>query len=350
MKIKKNIIVSPLNWGLGHASRLIPIIYELINRSHNIIIVGSGASFDLLQSEFPELSFIRLRSFSIKYSKSKSQIALLFFQIPKFIYYNIYEYYKIQTIVEKQNIDFIISDNRYGLRSKKCKSAIITHQLHINIPNRIKFLEPLINKLNTKLINKFDFCLVPDIDSVNNYAGILSINNKIKNKIYIGLLSKFKRVPSSEIKYKFTAILSGPEPQRTIFEEIITKEFEKSDYNTCIVKGTKEKSITKTQKIKIFNILNSKELREVINQSEFLITRSGYSSIMDIICLGKSAIISPTPGQTEQEYLALYYKENKWILSFNQYDFDLNNIFCEVNNYKLPESEIILSAKIDEIL
>ena len=189
---------------------------------------------------------------------------------------------------------------------------LITHQTCIKTPLKIKFFEKILNNHNTKIINKFSECWVPDFEGDDNISGDLSHKNtRIKNIKYIGILSRFEKQENTEKTNKLLAIISGPEPQRSIFEELIIIKFSKADHKSIIVRGTNNNAKQNTGKITFINIANTKQLQELINKSEQIISRSGYSSIMDYVKLERTATLVPTPGQTEQEYLAKYLSQKR---------------------------------------
>ena len=225
----KKVLICPLNWGLGHASRIIPIINELIQHKFNILIGADGYALELLKQEFPALNFIKFPSFKITYGKRKSLVFKIILQIPKIIFGILKEHLELKRIISQYSIDLVISDNRYGLWNKKITSIFITHQIGIKLPGSLRFLEPGIYKLNKQVISRYNQCWIPDYeDSRYNLTGDLTHKYKLPdNTKFIGPLSRFAKY--SEIKpniknykYDLIVILSGPEPQRTIFEEYIT--------------------------------------------------------------------------------------------------------------------------------
>ena len=158
----KKVLITPLDWGLGHATRCIPIIHELLKRGCTVLIAGSGDSLLLLKNEFPHLTFFTLSAYSPLYSRSQSMIWKIVSQIPKFVEVIRKEHQQIQTLIEKHKIDFIISDNRYGCWSAKIPSVFMTHQLNILMPYGLKWIEPLVRRVNKRLIKKFSTCWIPD--------------------------------------------------------------------------------------------------------------------------------------------------------------------------------------------
>jgi UDP:flavonoid glycosyltransferase YjiC (YdhE family) len=319
MKTPRRILISPLDWGLGHASRIIPLIDKHLELGDNVIIAGSGMSLNLLKKQFPHLQSIEIPSFTMRYSAGKSQVWAVAKAFPSLIYYSIKEHKALKRIVNEENIDFIISDNRFGLFHKTVSSAYITHQLLIKLPKGWTWLEPFVAFVHRYIINKFTECWVPDFeDSENALAGELSHPTKLpKNVKYIGALSRFNfsersvGTHGSCVSNQILAILSGAEPQRTIFEnELLTSLQNNPSENIILIKGKieAEQKITKVGKVTVYNYMNTEQLQEYILKADKIICRSGYSSIMDLYALGKlkNATLIPTPGQTEQEYLAEY--------------------------------------------
>ena len=297
MNSKKRILVAPLNWGLGHATRCIPVINALLQHNFKVIISANGRSFYLLKEEFPELEFVKIKGIDVKYPRFFPMSISLFFQIPKILFAIYSENKALKKIVKKYKIDGIISDTRFGLFHKKVKSVFITHQLQIQSP----YLKNFIQKINYYFINKFKICWVMD-DEKQNLAGELSKPKKLPNNYeYIGLHSRlefFKKVK----KYKLCFILTGPEPQRTSFEKIIMQSVKGREEKIVIILGkTEEKNIITKKNLTIISSSNTSEINKYILESEIIISRSGYSTIMDLQKLQSKVIFVPNPGQTEQE-------------------------------------------------
>ena len=330
MNSKKRILVAPLNWGLGHATRCIPIINSLLKHNFKVIISANGRSFYLLKEEFPELEFVKIEGINVKYPRFFPMSISLFFQIPKILFAIYWENKTLKKIVEKYKIDGIISDNRFGLFHKKVKSVFITHQLQIQSP----YLKNFIQKINYYFINKFNMCWVMD-DEKKNLAGELSKPKKLPNNYkYIGLHSRLEFSKKAK-KYKLCFILTGPEPQRTSFEKIIMQSVKEREEKIVIILGKteEEKKITTKNNKTIISSSNTSEINKYILESEIIIARSGYSTIMDLQKMQSKAIFVPTPGQTEQEYLAKSLKERGVCFYQKQNEFDLNKAIHESKNY-----------------
>ena len=300
-----------------------------INAGANVIIGADNRPLAFLKKEFPNLQFIVIKGYNISYPEKGSMVLKMFFSFPKILKLIRKEHNTLKRIISDNSIDIVISDNRFGLWNKSVKSVFITHQLIVKCPKWLNFFEYLLMKMNKYFINKFDECWVPDKGNFK-LSGELSENFKsFKNTHLIGLLSRFNEYNfnlNSNIKYDILFILSGPEPQRTVFENIILNQLKgKSNFNFLIVRGLAESTFSKNvqENILMVDHLETNNLLKAILESEIIICRPGYSSIMDIVTLGKKAIFVPTPGQTEQEYLAKYYKKKGLFYSIKQNKFSI---------------------------
>lgn len=330
MKLKKNILVSPLNWGIGHATRCIPIIKKLQEHNFNVIIASSGRSLDLLIQEFPNLDFIKINDYNIKYYSSIPMTISMLIQIPKILFNIQKENNQLKGIINDFKIDGIISDNRYGMYSNNIPSVFITHQLEIQTP----IFKNFIKKINNKLISRFSECWIPDFE-INGIAGKLSrLTNPTKNYKYIGPLSRFIS-KKSEIKYDILAIISGPEPQRSILEKTLIKELKIHKKKSLLLQGKPEKKYTdKINNLTIKSHLSSEELNLAMLESKLIICRSGYSTVMDLFKLQKNAILIPTPGQTEQEYLSEFLSKSNYFKSINQNQIKFKNLIAKTQKFQ----------------
>jgi len=307
----------------------------------------------LLKAEYPTLRFVNLPGYRLRYGR-KSVITTLkiFFQIPKILIQINRENRWLNIFLRRESIDAIISDNRYGLHSKKIISVFITHQLQIKTPFG-KITDKILQKLNYRYIDKFSTCWVPDFKNNNSLAGKLSHPGIFPGipVHYIGLLSRFAKKETSAF-YKILILLSGPEPQRTILENIILNDLKLYNEKTILVRGLPEekKIITVSSNVEVHNHLSATELNEKICQSEIVICRSGYSTIMDLARLRQKSIMTPTPGQTEQEYLAEYLFKKKLVLKINQKDFSLAQAIEAAGKFPYKEFEEKNSNLLEEAI
>jgi UDP-N-acetylglucosamine transferase subunit ALG13 len=323
---KLRVLVAPLDWGLGHATRCIPIIFKLLQQNCEVIIAAEGMGKILLQKEFPGLIFIELKGYRVQYSRTRSRMPVkLMLQFPKLIYSIYAENRWLKKIVVEHKIDAVISDNRLGLHHKKIPCVYITHQLQIKTGSR--FTDSIAQKIHYHFINKYSRCWVPDAAGKINLAGELSHPVILPGVpvIYLGPLSRFEKTGTG-IKYELCIILSGPEPQRSIFENIILKDLEDCKEPAFLLRGLPGNLPTigsNSRTLQIQNHLAAAELNLVLQQSKIIICRCGYTTVMDLVKLQKKAILVPTPGQTEQEYLAGYLQAQHIFYTVQQKDFSV---------------------------
>jgi uncharacterized protein (TIGR00661 family) len=324
------VLIAPLDWGLGHATRCIPIIYTLLSLDYTIIIAADGATKNLLKSEFPDVVFTHLKGYNIRYSSKGSRLPLrLLVQFPGLVRSVFSEHQWLKAIVKEYKIDLVISDNRLGLYHSKIPCIYITHQLKIKTGS--SFTTWLAQKLHYFFINRYYACWVPDNEFTNDLAGELSHPKKFPAVPvkYLGPLSRFEKI-SIEKKYHLLLLLSGPEPQRTILETLLLKETENFTGKILLVRGlpgVADNNLPLVNTIKnltVVNHLTATALNTAVQQSDLVICRSGYTTIMDLVKLQQKAILIPTPGQTEQEYLAAYLMQQKIFFSVLQKDFSLS--------------------------
>lgn len=321
----KKLLVAPLDWGLGHATRCIPVIKELLANGCEVWLAGEGQQEILLSKEFPGLNFLPLKGYRVSYASSGMTLKMLA-QVPKILTAIKSENKWLDEQVNKYGFDAVISDNRYGLYHKKIHSVFITHQLCIKSPLG-KWSEPLLQQWNYKFINRFSECWVPDEAGENNLAGELShpeILPSIPVK-YIGPLSRFEKKTGDEIKNHLLIILSGPEPQRSLFEDRIVDEIAHYNGSATIVRGLPAANtiLPSTNTIRVYNHLTADLLNDEMAKAEFIISRCGYSTVMDIAAMKKKSILVPTPGQTEQEYLARHLMKKQFAFCISQKEFSL---------------------------
>ena len=325
MNTSKKILVAPLNWGLGHASRCIPIIYALKKNNFTPIIASDGASLRLLKKEFPNDIFETLPNYNIEYSEKGKDFRLkIFKQLPKLFFAIRKEKKILQEIIMKYEISGIISDNRLGIFSPNIPSVYITHQVNVLSGNT----SWISSKFHQHFIKKYKECWVPDVSEGVNLSGRLSHENaNINNIKFIGPLTRFKKRNLTK-KYDLLVILSGPETQRSLLEEKLRIQLSEFKGAILFVKGLVEaEQKTATQNnFTFYNYMEADELEIAIQESEYIICRSGYSSIMDLAFLGAKAFLIPTPGQFEQEYLAKKLKNEGSVPSCAQHKFTLDKL------------------------
>jgi UDP:flavonoid glycosyltransferase YjiC (YdhE family) len=336
-----HILISPLDWGLGHAARCIPVIRELLQVGHKVTIAGSGRSVLLLKKEFPELETIELPGFSPSYSRSGKMALHLFLLLPQFILSIIREHRMLNKLIKQFHFDIVISDNRYGLWNRKVRSLLITHQVMIKTPSWLRFAEYPVYRISRFFITHFDECWIPDSKESPGLSGDLSHKYSLPgNATFIGALSRFERSGNSPNSFagdgKIVAIISGPEPQRSIFEDMVTLQLRELNLPSLIISGKPESAYNKIieNNLTIVPYMATEELKSLLISSSLVICRSGYSSIMDLSKLGIKALFVPTPGQTEQLYLAGILQLEGVALWRTQKELNLGTDIAEAQKYK----------------
>ncbi len=308
------ILVCPLNWGLGHASRCVPLIRRMISDGHEVIIGSDGYPLAFLRQEFPNLQSTELPSYRIRYSSGKSQIGAMLRNMPRILSTIFREHHWLKKFSTANDIDMVISDNRFGLWNSRIPSVYITHQLMIKMPPGLKWMEGFAWRAHRMIINRYTSCWIPDVNTEANLSGDLSHKYPLSGKAeFIGILSRFEGLEHSQANtdYETVCLLSGVEPQRSIFQEELTERFRHSKEKVLIVKGQpqKEKTIDQVDSLTLVSHLSTDEMAAYFLGAKKIVSRSGYSTIMDLAtlnCLSK-AELSPTPGQPEQVYLCEYH-------------------------------------------
>jgi uncharacterized protein (TIGR00661 family) len=328
----KNILIAPLNWGLGHATRCIPIIKALQENNFTPIIASDGIALELLRKEFPYLKTLELPSYQIEYAKNGKNFKWkLLKSLPKMMEAIWDEKSIVKKWIKKYEIDGIISDNRLGVFSKKIPSVFITHQLNVMTGNTTW----ITSKIHQHIIKKYTACWVPDVDSTLNLTGKLGhLEHSTLPLHYLGPLSRMHKM-GLPIQYDLMIILSGPEPQRGLLEAHLTEEIKRFDGKVVFVKGIIEAEQKKEQieNVTYYNFMKTRQLELTFNESKKVLCRSGYTTIMDLVKLNKKAFFIPTPGQYEQIYLAKKLEKEGLVPYAIQENFRIEDL-SKIDQYK----------------
>ncbi len=337
------VLVSALDWGLGHATRIITIVKTLQNYDVQVLIAADGAIASLLAVEFPGIEILPLRGYRVQYSRSKKNFTFKLIEQAPSIFSSIRnENLWLKNTVKQYKIDAVISDNRFGLYHKSIPCVYITHQLFIETGK--KWMSNIAQKIHYKYIDRFTECWVPDFKDGVTLAGKLSHPKNLPEVPvkYLGPLSRFKK-EEAVINNDLLIILSGPEPQRSIWEKEILQQVKDVDGTVLLVRGLpgSTENIVTPSNIIVYNHLPAKELNNLIVRSAVILSRSGYSTVMDLVALQKKAVLVPTPGQSEQEYLADHLKEQQLFYTCRQHELQLKNVLEDARNFvqKLPPAD-----------
>jgi uncharacterized protein (TIGR00661 family) len=333
---KLTVLIAPLDWGMGHVTRCIPIIQYFIKNDFLVIVAVNQVQEKIIVEEKLQVEVVFLKGYQIQYSSNKLLTYIrIFFQIPKILLAIRYEKKWLHNFCINRKIDLIISDNRYGFYHQNIHSVFITHQLQILTGTN--FGNWVLQKINYYFINKFNECWIPDSkDERTSIAGKLSHpkNLPLIPIQYLGLLTRFENKDVDIEKRFVLIILSGPEPQRTLLEMKILRELETVKNKIVFIRGvlSDKKIELNNSLVTVINFANSSQIEKLVSTAEFVICRSGYSSLMDYLFLKKKMLLIPTPGQTEQEYLSKYLQDKSWAIKVDQNKFSLNEAILKLEN------------------
>jgi len=315
------ILVAPLNWGLGHASRCVPIVQRLLDEGHEVVLGGDGDSFTLLRRHFPRLRYVYLAPLRMEYSAGKSQVWAMVKALPRLLVWSRKDHIMLKAVLREETFDQVISDNRFGLYNKQVECVYITHQLHIRLPKGWRWMEQFVSRVHACVYTRFNKVWVPDYEEEDKcLGGELShthrpVSGRFASSIeYIGPLSRFSNHQSSNrSSFEVVAVLSGLEPHRTLLEKEIRARYQDRREQVLIIQGLMNRPNTRLRRgnITLVPYMNDTEMAGAFQNAEHIIVRSGYSTIMDLEALGvlHKAELIPTPGQPEQEYLAAFIAE-----------------------------------------
>lgn len=352
---KKRVLVAPLDWGLGHATRCVPVIHELLRQGAEVILAADGRGYSFLQKEFPNLMLLRLPGYGITYPKN-GMLGLHLLLHAWGIAKKVKEEQKaVEKIAQEYAIDIIISDNRLACRTDKTFNVYITHQLHVKAP----FLQNFVSSFHKKYYEKFDEIWVPDAEGSMNLSGELGHDAITDTPFrYVGPLTRFPQADllnSRPKKWWLVVLLSGPEPQRTIFEKIVLEELAKHMEEVLVVRGVPEgdKTTHPYPHVTMMDHLEGNKLAEEILSAHYVLCRPGYSTLCDLSALNVSPIVVPTPGQTEQEYLAEYHRAQNNVVVQKQNGFNLReaiNAFHQINLFGVYPDKAALEKRVKGVM
>lgn len=363
MERRKRILVTVLDWGLGHATRCVPVINALLQENTEVMVAGSGPSLALLKQEFPILKSFELSPYNPCYPADTNMVWAMAGQLPKFIKAIKAEQKETEEIIKQENIDIVISDNRYGCYTKLAKCYIIAHQLNILMPDGWQWMEGIVNRFNHAQLRNFDGVWIPANDGT--FPKRLLKGHEELNTSFIGFLSRMESGmsdvggPMSDAtsrQYAIAAICSGPEPQRGLLEEALVKQLCNLGLPAVLVAGRVEARQKRQDrgKLSIINYMAGEELNKLMAESSVIVARSGYSTVMDLMRTGSKAILIPTPGQTEQEYIAAELMEQGIAYNMPQGDMDMQKALKEYDKYagfsKFASKNELLTQAIKKIL
>lgn len=331
------VLFGTCSWGLGHATRDFPLIQRMLEEGYNLTLVGSGRSLHLLKEEFGRnCSCLEIPDYSSPYSEKKFQVGKLIGYFPIYLEEIVQEHNRIKKLLKGEGYEKIISDNRFGIYNKEIPSYFISHQLRFITPKRVKLFERAAEGFNYSWKRNFCKFLVPDYKE-NPLSGDLSHNLRFfkDGKVeYLGILSSLKK-QNLEEDIDYFVSLSGPEPQRTVLERKILSQVFSLKGKVVVALGKPEQRKEEIKgNVHILSFLPREAQEEIMNRAKLVITRPGYTTLMELAFLGKKALLIPTPGQTEQIYLASYHKDKRNFYSVSQDELNLTEDVEEAKKYR----------------
>lgn len=325
------ILVAPLDWGLGHSTRCIPIIQRLVELGAVPVIGADNGPLALLRHEFPDLEHVRIPGVNIRYSAGRNQLWSMARQFPAMLRSVHAERALFDRIRQDLRLDAVISDQRFGIRSAELPSVILTHQVFPFTP----IAQGALRQVNLRHIARFDRCWIMDEPAAPGLAGELSHGKAIpKNARYIGTISRMRPDgPRPKKSHTVVAVISGPEPQRTLLDQLLTEQLQRVPGEHLLVQGLPAKSASE----QVGNVskvphMNATELAACLAASEYIVSRSGYTTLMDLVALGRTALVIPTPGQAEQEYLGELHSRTGRFTVQQQHALDLASGLARLDN------------------
>jgi len=342
VKTEPLILVAPLNWGLGHATRTAAIIMKLQQMPVRMVLATDGEARNYLHLAFPGLHFLRLPFYRVRYFRYIPLWMGIMIQLPMICGSIVREHLILRRAVRKLGVDIVISDNRFGCWNRNCYSIYLTHQISVCLPRWMRILEYPLSRLHLHIISRYDQCWIPDIESEPNLSGKLSHRFPLPpHASFIGPLSALagSQNPTAASENIVLIVLSGPEPQRSVFERQVFREiasFSRKE-KIVVVRGSarlmKNTVPGNRNNIQIFDLLPARDMKKFMEKTGLVICRAGYSSVMDLVVLKKRGVLVPTPGQTEQEYLARHLKERGAFFSMPQKHFSLERALQKASSF-----------------
>ncbi|MBD3317505.1 MAG: hypothetical protein GF344_17075 [Chitinivibrionales bacterium] len=337
---RRRILVAPLDWGLGHATRCIPVIEELRIRGCDIFLGGEGPVVEMVRSEFPTLRVLPLVNYNISYTARAAFLGLKFpFFVARVFLRSATEHRQIEQLITDYKIDAIISDQRFGCYSQMVPCAYISHQLSVKMPSGFGAVEQLVRRGLYHAADRYTQLWIPDWPGEDNLTGELSRKYPLPpNHRFIGLLSRFIPQKNNDKKQDIDLLvmLSGPEPQRTLLERRIRAQLEHFDGRAVVLLGRPEERETVKGSIEYIPHAPTETIADLLARAKAVVCRGGYSTIMELVSLGKKAVLIPTPGQTEQQYLARYLCTKGYFAHQSQKGFNLSHALAALSKISGP--------------
>ena len=314
------VLVAPLEWGLGHATRCVPVVREFLRAGAEVELAVVKANASFFREVFPDLRQRLAPSYNIVYPKHGYNMA--FWLLKNSLHLNAvmrYEHHFAEEMVARHGYDVLFSDNRFAFYSKNAYSIYMTHQRRIAFPQAFTAFEGIGTMWHSNVMRKFDEVWVPDMEFFPGLAGSLSHSGATpgdKPMRFVGALSRIadagpastSAIPSASKapKYKVVAVVSGVEPARTQFEQQLRESLAEipGPHMMILGKPSVEYKTWRDGNIEFHTHLPTEAFANAVRNADYVVSRGGYSTVMDMAELGAKCIFVPTPGQFEQIVLA----------------------------------------------
>jgi len=313
----RRTLICVLDWGLGHASRSLALAGVLERGGEKPSFASSGRALVFLKTERPDLICHELPAYNVTYP-TRSMPLNVALQLPRWLRTIWRERGCIRRLVASGAVDRVVSDNRFGCYTEAVPSIFLTHQLHPITGNR------LVSRIYRAWLQRFDGFWVPDHEAAERrVSGQLSAGHGYKNVRYIGPLSRLRGTSSLTPPVagldvspglSVLMVLSGPEPMRTRLEDILLRQLPDLPGEHVLIRGLPGGAPAVPDppaNLTVHAFADAEMLERLIPAARHIVCRSGYSTLMDVFALvpGNNLILVPTPGQTEQVYLAERMRE-----------------------------------------
>lgn len=313
----------------------------MLSIGQRISFAGNEWQRRYIEKTFQGIQTLHLDGYNINYGKQGRVIPSLITQVPGVLRTIRDEHQWLAALTAHHHFDGIISDNRYGLYHPAIPSVIITHQLQVQT-GAGNGADMLLRKLHYSLLNRFSACWIPDMPEGPNLGGELSHPSRLPgNTSYLGWLSQMHPQPLNAENY-LLVLLSGVEPQRTILSRLLWRQVQDYEGKVVFIEGSNEIEMPADipPHITCYNRLTKEQLEPLVAGAGVVICRSGYSSVMDMVAMGKKAILIPTPRQTEQEYLARHLEESGIFYTAPQKGFNLSAVLSKASHFPFKKFDL----------
>lgn len=339
-------------WGLGHATRTLPIIRKTVEEGHEVTVVSSGRALSMLRRELGDTaSYDDIEDYRPPETQNPSFLAFTaLLKYPVYLTAMLYEHDYVRKFIAKKKLDVIFSDNRFAFYSREVPSFFMGHQLRILNPLGSRILENGSEVYNKYFLDRYAGVLVPDFEE-NGLSGRLAHDLSVLDESrlnYVGVLSEFKHRPCAQEDIDLFVSISGPEPQRSSFERLMRRQLEGFEGRVIVSLGEPDVSFNGEPVFKSY--LSREEREELLNRSKIVVAKSGYSTIMDLFALRKKGFLVPTPGQLEQEYLARHHMERKTFYCVEEKDLDLPAQIESALAFETPSARCTPERSVDNVL